>query len=117
MANLLVLHPTARDAFIELGGGKALSLALAGKDNTGMLIDAGGTVGEGGGVDGQERVFLLARLAFLGSVDKAEVVREMVDTGDIIDSLCYVSDRSEVESEVDWLGKKADVAASDASWA
>lgn len=83
MANLLVLHPEAREAFVQAGAGKALALALAGRDAQGELL-----LGEE--IDGPERIFLLARLGFLITVEKGEVVRYMVDSGDIVESLCYV---------------------------
>jgi hypothetical protein len=66
---------------------KALTLALAGKDEEGLILaDEVYTVEKEA-----ERVFLLARLGFLGTVERPEVVRTMVDQGNIVQSISYVS--------------------------
>jgi hypothetical protein len=85
MANLLVLHPGAKDAFGQVGGVKALSRALAGKDSQNVFMP------EEVGFNGPDRVFLLARLAFLSTMERREAVRGMVELDDVVGSLIYVS--------------------------
>lgn len=63
-----------------------MASALAGRGDQGVLIEGDLSV-----LDGPERLFLLGRLTFLATVEKAEAVRGMVDSGDIVESLCYVS--------------------------
>jgi hypothetical protein len=80
LANLLVLHPAGRNRFAKLDGGKLIAEEL-----------------RSGGDDGDwsesrvERVFLLGRIGFLVTMERRESVGVMVDEGDLVESLVYVS--------------------------
>lgn len=78
LANALVLHPSAREQLTQLDGGMLLSRAMQAGSEGGKQIDA-------------DRLFLLGRVGFLMTVDRAEVVREMVDSEDVVESLAEVN--------------------------
>ncbi|ORX37095.1 guanine nucleotide exchange factor [Kockovaella imperatae] len=91
LANLLVLHPEARESFTELGGGRAIAQALAGLDGEGQVIP--GCEDEEDPEElyeiGTERLFLLGRLGFLATIDRSAAVKMMVDEEDLNKSLAY----------------------------
>jgi len=82
LANLLVLHAAGRNRFAKAGGAEAIARALAGKDANGN---------PDGLEDDVDRIFLLGRIGFLVTVERAQAVEEMVDKEDVISSLVYVS--------------------------
>ena len=89
VANLLVLHSEARDAFAHAGGGKAIARALASVDAEGKKTVDDFT--EKQEAARAEWVFLIGRIGFLVTLDRSEVVEEMVDQEGLIDSLVFVS--------------------------
>ena len=82
LANLLVLHPGGRKAFARAGGAISVAKALAGKNWEGILEVE---------VELPDRLFLLARVGFLVTVERTEAVEIMVEREDVVDSLAYVS--------------------------
>lgn len=83
LANALVLHPQAREGFAKLQGGVMIARALRGQT---------GQVGDGGMTEEieVERLFLLGRLGFLVTIDRATTIREMVDEEELVGSLSKV---------------------------
>ena len=86
LANLLVLHPSAREVFHNLRGARAIARALAGKDGDGDWDD-----GESSSEDDMDRLFLLGRIGFLVTLERPDAVGIMVDKEDVVESLVYVS--------------------------
>jgi hypothetical protein len=82
LANTLVLHAAGRNRFAKAGGAKAIAKALAGKDGDGDYTE----IEEEENVD---RVFLLARIGFLVTLDRKGAVGVM-EREDVVDSLVYV---------------------------
>nr|WVH01956.1 guanine nucleotide exchange factor [Naematelia aurantialba] len=71
LANVLVLHPDGRDNFAALGGGRLVARALADDEI------------------GTDRLFLLGRVGFLVTIQRAVTVRELVNSEGLVDSLVY----------------------------
>lgn len=86
LANLLVLHPAGRSRFAKAGGGEAIARGMAERDRNGKPLFH--TTEE---EDNTDRLFLLARIGFLVTMERKDVVEVMVDKEDIIDSLVHVS--------------------------
>jgi hypothetical protein len=92
LANLLVLHAAGRNRFANAGGARAVSLALGGSDAEGEdVVTPAWSSTEEGVERERERVFLLARLGFLVTVERKAAVEVMVNKEGLLDSLVYVS--------------------------
>lgn len=81
LANLVLLHDSAKDAFILSGGTKAVARALAGKTQDGGLIEE----------DTPDRLFLLGRIGFVLTQLHRDTIRGMVEKEDLAESLAYVN--------------------------
>lgn len=94
LANLLVLHPAGRSRFAKAGGGEAIARGMAERDGNGKPLFHTGEE-----EDHTDRFFLLARIGFLVTMERKDVVGVMVDKEDIIDSLVHVSPPVMYETE------------------
>jgi hypothetical protein len=81
LANLLVLQEAGRKRFANAGGALAIARALARKAANEDICEHAEDV---------DRVFLLGRIGFLVTVDRAQAVEDMVDKDDLVNSLIYV---------------------------
>ena len=78
-------HPKGRKRLAEFGGARAIARAFDGRD-----VDGNHVVSEEE-EDCVDRLFLLARLGFVVTIDREDAVRSMVDKENIIENLVHVS--------------------------
>lgn len=91
LANLLLLHESARHRFASLGGALAISGALTPRWTGWDWPDNSSESALAHSARYAERLFLLGRLGFLVTLERPRAVQAAVDTGDIVNSLCHVS--------------------------